>query len=1056
MLMKKLDAYPMRNLRQYLIVGILFFSFILASLPAFAQVGIKGVVKDDKGVPLLGASVYNQNTKQGTTTDNNGGFSISASAKDVLAVSFLGMETFSLTVVEGVSFYDVTLKVTAEELQSVVVTALGIKREEKALGYSVQNVSGENLQNVSGVDVATSLTGKVAGLLVSNSPDFGSIPNLLIRGERPLIVIDGVPYQNKNLSDIPAEDINSVSVLKGATASALYGYRGSSGAVLITTKKGTAEKTGLTVDFTSNTMFTAGFLAIPEKQSLYGRGSNNTYNINSDASWGVPMDGRTLNQWDPFEKVFKDKPYLPVGADNFKNFLEQGFVTNNNISIGVNKENVSLRTSFNYIDNKGQYPNSSLKKYTYSLGGNVDLNKFKLSTNLSYAKRQSPNLGSNGYTSYDPMYTLIIWSSADFDIRDYKDNYWITKGVQQNYIYGLQPNGTYTGANQNNPYFDRYQKTNEVSRDIFSADVSLSYEIAPWLNATLRSGLDFYKEIGQIKVSQGSYVSSGNTPIPGNLYTWVGGRTGGYATGQSSGFSSNTDFLLSGEKSLDKFNFEYLAGSTIFFYRDDVLYAATSGGISIPEYYSIKASVNTPVITPGLTRRQVNSIYGRLGVSWNRLIFLEGTARKDYSSTLSESQRSYFYPSVSSSFVVSELLPNTKSWLDLLKLRASYSVSKNMASVYEINSSYTITSNTWNTSTGASVPSALYPSDITPSAANTFETGIQSKFLKNRLTIDLTYFDKKMYDAIINGTISPASGYSSVKTNSDEIINRKGWEVILNGTPIRNNDWQLDLGFMWSTYKRVWTQIDSVYTTKRPWIAPGERVDVFFSRDFLRNPATGELIYNNGRLVYSGYDSKFGYSDPDWLWGFTANLRYKGFSLAMSFDGVVGGLTNTRTESYLWQSGNHPNSLTPERALDAATPGSTNFLGQGVRVVSGTVTYDAFGNITSDSRVYAPNDIYTTYRQYAIDLHNSSAWGGNGSPADTYSKTFFKLREISLTYIVPQRYLGKIAKAASISFIGQNVFLKAKDFKYSDPDGGGEDFADPSVRYLGFKLNLSL
>jgi TonB-linked SusC/RagA family outer membrane protein len=1054
--MKKLDFQPPRKFRQYMIVGLLFISSMLTSFTAYGQATINGVVKDDKGQPLFGAGVYNQNTKQGTTTDNNGKFTITASTNDVLSVSFLGMDTYTVTITEGLVFYEVTLNVSAQELQSVVVTALGIKREEKALGYSVQNVSGEDLQNVSGVDVATSLTGKVAGLLVSNSPDFGATPNLLIRGEQPLIVIDNVPYQNKSLSDVPSEDIESVSVLKGATASALYGYRGANGAIIISTKKG-KESTGLTVDFTSNTMFTAGFLALPEKQSLYGRGSNNTYNINSDAAWGVPMDGRVLNQWDPIEKVFKDMPYLPVGADNFKNFLEQGYVTNNNVSIAVSKENISIRSSFNYIDNKGQYPNSSLKKYTYTFGGDLDLGKFKMSTNLSYAKKASPNLGSNGYTSYDPMYTLLIWSTADFNILDYKDNYWITKGVQQNNHFGFNTTtNTYTGANQNNPYFNQYEKTNEMSRDIFTADVSLSYQVTPWLNATLRSGLDFYKEVGQIRVAMSSYVSSGNTPIPGNLYTWVGGRTGGYAIGQSSGFSSNTDFMLTGEKSLEKFNFEYLAGGTVFYYRDDVLYAATSGGLTIPEYYSIKASVNTPVITPGLNRRQVNSIYGRLAVSWNRLIYLEATAREDYSSTLSETQRAYFYPSVSSSFVISELLPGTKNWLDFLKLRASYSISKNMASVYEINSTYSITSNTWNTLSGASVPSALYPNDITPSAANTFETGIQSKFFKNRLSLDVAYFDKKMYDAIITGSISPASGYSGVKTNSDEIISRRGWEVIINGTPIRNNDWQLDLGIMWSTYKRVWTQLDSIYTTKRPWIAEGERVDVFYSRDFLRNPETGELIFNNGRLVTSGYDSKFGYSDPDWLWGFTANLKYKSFTLAMSFDGVVGGLTNTRTESYLWQSGNHPNSLTPERALDVATPGSTNFLGQGVRVVSGTVTYDAFGNITSDTRVYAPNDIYTTYRQYAIDSHNSSAWGGNGSPNDTYSKTFFKLREISLTYVVPQKFLGKVAKFASISFIGQNVFLKAKEFKYTDPDGGRDDFADPSVRYLGFKFNISL
>lgn len=1034
---------------------MLLFASVLFANAAMAQQTIRGTVKDSKGQPVAGASVAVDKTTRGTTTDGNGNYSIQASAKEVITVTYVGMTPQSVSVTAGKTVYDFVLAESDQQMQGVVVTALGIKRSEKALGYSVQKVSGENLQKVSGLDVATSLTGKVAGLLVRNSSDFASVPAITIRGENPLIVIDGVPYTNKTLSDISSEDVESISVLKGATASALYGFRGANGALMITTKKAGSNKSGISVEFTTNTMFTAGFLAIPEKQYLYGRGSNNTYNINSDASWGTAMDGKDVSQWDPYEKVFKNMPYLPKGKDNFKNFLEQGYVTNNNINVSYTKGNVSLRNSLNWTQNKGRYPNSTLDKYTYAFGADLNLDKFKMSTNLSYAKKASPNISSNGYTSYDPMYTLLIWSSPDFDIRDYKDNYWITKGLQQNYTYGLQPNGSYTGASQNNPYYDRYERTNEINRDIFNADMSMGYQITDWLNATLRTGVDFYKEVGQLRVSKGSYLSTGNTGVPGNPYTWNGGNTGAYVIGQNSGFSINSDFLLTGERSYKKFRAEYLAGATISFGRDDNINAATNGGISIPGFFSIKASVNSPTVSQSLYRRQVNSMYGRLSLSWNKLIFVEATGRNDWSSTLSEEQRSYFYPSIASSFVISELLPKTKHWLDLLKLRTSYTISKNIPGIYAINSSYSITNSTWNTLNGAGVPSSLYPTDITPSAANTIEVGLQGIFFKNRLMADVSYYDKKMYDGIITGSITPASGYSGVYTNSLEVTNRRGWEVILNGSPVKNKNWQLDLGANWSTFRRVYTALDPTYSTKKPWIAVGERVDVLPSKDFLRSP-DGQLIFNNGRLVYSSYDSKFGYTDPDWLWGATSSLRYKNFSLYLSFDGVVGGIMNTRTESYMWQSGNHPNSLTPERALDVATPGSTNFLGQGVKVVSGTVTYDAFGNITSDTRVFAPNDIKTTYRQYAIDLHNSSAWGGNGSKADTYSKTFFKLREISISYNIPQKHLHKVAKAASISFIGQNVLLKAKDFKYSDPDGGYEDFSDPSVRYLGFKLNLSL
>ena len=940
---------------------------------------IRGRVTDERGKPIAGVSVMILKNGRGTTTDNNGNYIIQAENNDVLRFSFVGMQPQTAIVVEGKTDYNITLLDAVHEMENIVVTALGIKREEKALGYSVQKVSGDALQKVSGVDVATSLTGKVAGLLVKNSPDFAADPVLTIRGETPLLVIDGIAYANKTLSDISSEDIESISVLKGATASALYGFRGASGAILVTTKNGSNSKPGLTVDYTTNTMFTAGFLAIPAKQGLYGRGSNNTYDKNSTSSWGTTMSGQTENQWDPILKEYKDYAYLPVGKNNFKNFLQQGYITNNNLSVGYNMGNASLRSSLNWIQNRGQYPNSTLDKYTYTIGGDINLKKFKLSSNLSYAKKASPNVGSNGYTSYDPMYSLLIWSPADYNILDYKNNYWLVPGQVQNF--------TYTSG-MNNPYFDRYEKTNQVSRDIFNADLSMSYQVTDWLKATVRSGLDFYKELGQLRVSQGSYTSTGNTPVPGSPYTWNGTKTGGYNIGQTSGLSMNSDFLLSGNRSFDKFNVEYLAGGTIFYKKDDNINANTEGGISVPGFFSIAASVNPATVAQSSYAQQVNSLFGRVGISWNKLIYLEGTGRNDWSSTLPSTGRSYFYPSIASSFVVSQLLPQTRNWLDLLKIRNSWTVSKTPPGIYDINSSYSIYSGTWGTLNGANAPGNLYPSGILPASAATYETGLQGIMFKNRLMADISYYDKRMYDGILAGPLSAATGYTGNFINTNEQISRKGWEVILNGTPIKTKNWQWDLGVNWSTYKRVYTRLDSTYSSKKPWVNVGDRVDVFYSRALLRDPS-GNLIFNNGRLQYSQYDSKFGYSDPDWVWGINSNLRYKNFSLYVSLDGVHGGLMNTRTESYMWQSGVHPGSLTQARALDVATPGSKNFLGQGVKVVSGTATYDAFGNITDDTRVFAPNDVNTTYKQYIIDLHSSSAWGGNGSPADTYSKTFF-------------------------------------------------------------------
>jgi TonB-linked SusC/RagA family outer membrane protein len=1010
---------------------------------------VTGKVTDSSGGSLPGVSVVVKGTTTGVITDNSGNFSIGVPEKATLKFSFVGMKMLEVAIGTK-SVLNILMVEETIGVDEVVVTALGIKREEKALGYAVQKVTGESLQKVSGTDVTSSLTGKVAGLLVKNSSDFGTAPALTIRGENPLLVIDGVAYANKTLSDISSEDIESMSVLKGATASALYGFRGASGAILITTKNGSMNKSGITIDVATNTMFTAGFLAIPEKQSVYGRGSNNMYDKNSNNSWGTVMDGTVRSQWDLVLKAYRDYAYLPIGKDNFANFLEQGYVTNNNVNVGFKGDVVSLRSSLNWTENKGQYPNSTLDKYTYTFGGDVNLDKFKMSSNVSYARKSSPNLGTNGYTSYDPMYALLIYSSADFNILDYKDNYWLVPGQTQNYTYAQ-------AAGMNNPYFDRYEKTNQIARDIFNADLSLSYQLTDWLKASFRSGLDFYTDKGQIRTSWGSYVSSGNTGVPGNGSTWNGTLTGGYNVGQTQGISINSDLLLTGNKSFGKFNMEYLAGGTIFFNKSDNINGNTNGGISVPGFFSLKASVTAAAVNENLYRVQVNSLYGRMGISWNKLIYVEATGRNDWSSTLPAETRSYFYPSVAGSFVVSELLPeSTKDWLDLLKVRSSWTMSKTPAGVYSINSSYSVASPTWNTLNGAALPTSLYPEGLIPATANTYEVGLQGMMYKNRLMADVSYYSKRMYNGIITGPLTPASGYTGVYTNTKEETTRRGWEVTLNGSPIKNNDWQLDLGLNWSTFARYYTKLDPVYSAVRPWVQVGERIDAYVSQDFLRKPGTGELIVNSsGRIAYSGYNENFGWSDPDWLWGANANLKYKNFSLFLSFDGVVGGLMGTRTESYMWQIGVHPESVTPERALDVATPGSLNYLVQGVKVVSGTYTKDANGVILTDTRVYAPNDVKTSYKNYAYDLHSSSAWGGATSRLDTYDKTFFKLREMSLTYNVPAKLLHGVAKAASVSFVGQNVLLWSKDWTYSDPDGGSEDFADPSVRYLGANIKIT-
>lgn len=305
----------------------------------------------------------------------------------------------------------------AEMIDEVVVTALGIKREEKALGYAVQKVGGSKLSTVKPVNIATSLTGKVAGLNVTNSTEFNTAPTLKLRGETPLLVVDGVPYSNISLNDIAADDIESVDVLKGATASALYGARGGSGAIMVTTKKGSQE--GLNISVNSSTMFNAGYLVLPEVQHGYSTGQGGKYTA-ADFVWGDKLDiGRTAVQYDPYTYEWKEMPLVSKGKDNFKNFLETGFITNNNISISQTGKYGSFRSSLSHVYNKGQYPNQRLNKITYSVGGDMKFGKLSFEGGAIYNKRFYPNGEGAGYGG-GYIYNLLVWTGTDYDVRDYK------------------------------------------------------------------------------------------------------------------------------------------------------------------------------------------------------------------------------------------------------------------------------------------------------------------------------------------------------------------------------------------------------------------------------------------------------------------------------------------------------------------------------------------------------------------------------------------------------------------------------------------------------------
>lgn len=994
---------------------------------------VKGVVTDAAGEPLIGANVtVKGQTENGTITDVNGAFTLgNVTGEDVLLVSYIGYASVEVKVGNQTSV-KVMLKEDSEILGEVVVTALGIKREEKALGYAVQKVGGDKLTTAKGVDVASTLTGKIAGLNIQNSTEFNEGAKILLRGETPIVIVDGIPYDNVGLDDIAPDDIESIDVLKGATASALYGSRGASGAIMITTKRG-AEEEGLNVSVNSNTMFFSGYLAFPETQSSYSRGQSGVYG-ESGYIWGDKLDiGRTAIHYNPYTYEWEEQELTSKGKNNYKNFLQFSFVTNNNVSVTQKGKYGSFRASMTHIYNRGQYPNQDMNKAIFTVGGEMEWKKFKLEASASYNKHKSTNNNGSGYSgSY--IYDLVIWGSADYDIRDFRD-YWIKgqENSQQNW---------YDNLWYDNPWFKAYEIIDASDTDLMTSSVTGSYEITPWLKAMIRGGLD-------VSTTRNEWRNA----ISAN-YAWD--KNGFYGLSRSTSLSLNTDAILMANKTWGKFTIDGLFGGNIYYYRYDQMQSTTQGGLSIPGYYSLKASVDPIDATSALQQKRVNSLYGKLSLSWDSTYFLDVTGRNDWSSTLRSDERSYFYPSVSGSIVLSEII-NLPSWWDFLKVRGSWTVTKSDASIYANNNVYSVSTNVWSGMTSASYPSTLIGGRVRPQKAEVWEVGLATNFFKNRLYADFAYYRKAESDFIISGGVSSMTGYQNIQTNFKETRLRSGFEITLGGTPIKTRDFQWDILTNWAHDQYTYQTIDPEYSTKKPWVKKGATWDWFAINDWERDPE-GNIVHNSDGLpTKQNFTTKVGKLTPDLVWGITNTLKYKDWSLSFTIDGRVGGMSFSRTHQMLMNSGAGIDTDNKYR-YEEVVNGNKTFIGPGVKVVEGYVTYDPDGNIIEDTRKFAPNDIVISYENYIRRYHDGASAPSRQNVLD---ETFFKLRNLSLTYNLPQSLCSTLKmKQASVSLTGQNLFLWAKEYKYADPDKGGdssgyESLNSPSQRYIGINIKAT-
>ncbi|MCW8310598.1 SusC/RagA family TonB-linked outer membrane protein [Sphingobacterium thalpophilum] len=996
------------------------------------QQELRGLVLDqENGSPLAGVTIRVKGGTNAATTGEDGSFVLrGVTDKEVLQISYVGYQSVDLP---ASSAKVIRLVKSSEELGEVVVTALGIKREQKALGYATQSVKGEELTRVKGVDVGTTLTGRVSGVRVLNSSEFNSTPEIQVRGLTPLLVIDGVSYENMTLRDVPVDNIQDMTILKGATATALYGSKGSGGAIMITTKKGLAEK-GTEITVNTNNMFFSGYLALPEVQHSYSAGEGGQFN-NNDYVWGDKLDiGRRAKQWNPITKQIEEQELTSRGKNNFKNFLEPGFISNNTVSFTTQGEHGSVRTSINHIYNKGQYPNQKLNLTNISVTGTTKLSdKVDLEARLGYNRSSSSTNFGSGYNDQGYIYNILVWTGPEYDLRDYKD-YWLVKDQQQNWMY----KGWY-----DNPYLIAYEKTTPELINKMNAALTLNYKLNDWAKFMVRSGYDYQGKSRTQRNPIGIYGTRGG------FKDWGGfDSKGKYMKGDYDAFSTTNDFIFTAKKNFGNFGIDGLMGGSIFYRQDNNLISKTVNGLSIPGYYSLRNSIGPVNSVESRIKEMRNGIYGRLSLSWRNAVFVEATGRNDWSSTLPQANRSYFYPSVSGSVVVSDFLSSRPAWLDLFKVRGSWAVTKSVLDPYEINRAFTMTPNVWDGLPTASYPNLIKDYSISPTQRNLTEFGFDFGLLRNRLYGNYTRYYRLLKNEIIKTELSETTGFTERLINTREQEMTKGHEITLGGTPIKREDFQWDMMLNFSQNMRYFHQIDPEYSVDALYVRKGLRADYIAYSDWEWSPDGQLVIGDDGLPVSAQYkDQVIGYTAPKWFWGFSNQFRYKDFSFSLSIDGRIKGMSYSTTNDYLWNTGAHVDSDTQYR-YDEVVNGKQTFIAPGVKITSGSVTYDDYGRITEDTRTFAPNDQTVSYETY---YRNAS-----GGRWNYWDETFIKLRELSLNYRVPEKFASKLrAKRASVGITGQNLLLWSKEYRFSDPDRGKEDLNSPSMRYIGFNLNLT-
>ena len=1011
----------------------------------------------DGSEPIIGASVMVKGTKgAGAVTDLDGNFELNVRPGTLIEVSYVGYKSQVLKARKGMT---IVLKEDEKSLDEVVVTALGIKRDRKALGYGVGEVKGDELKKAKETNVINSLAGKVAGLVVSQTAGGASgSTRVVLRGNtemtgnnQPLYVVDGVPLDNTNfgsagtnggfdlgdgISSINPDDIESMSVLKGPAASALYGSRASHGVILITTKKAAKDK--MSVEYNGSLTFDTQLAKWNNTQKVYGMGSNGKYSIdavsNTNKSWGPKADGTNMLKY--FDGV--ERPYLII-PDNVSDFFRTGLTASNTAVVGMNNGKTGVRFTFTDMRNKDIVPKTHMSRDIFNLRANTTMGKIDFDFSANYTReyvKNRPALGDSKSNVGKNLMTLATTYNQAW-LRTYQDE----DGNYSNWN-GMDPYNV-------NPYWDLYKNFNNSSKDLLRMTGKAVWNVTKHfrLQATLGGDLNWF-----------------------TFNDFKAPTTPGFEAGrlQISNFRNrmyNFELLALYNNTWGKFDFNATAGGNIYRVNNQTT-VTTAQDMQIRDVVTLM-SFNETSIEPSSYRKRINSLFGSASIGWNHLLYLDATLRGDQSSTLPTSNNVYVYPSFSGSFVFSELLKANRI-LPYGKLRMSWAQVGSDTDPYQLGLVYTKSKYTYPGYTIGYINNNVIPNkDLKPTKTNSFEIGLETKFLNNRLGLDVTYYTQKSKNQIMSMATSWTSGYNYRLINAGEIDNR-GVEITLNTRPVQTKDFAWDLNFNFSKNSnkvvRLVDGMDMFELEKASWLdvqvaaKVGENFGSIVGPDFKRNDAGQVLIDpSTGLPEYDKSNHVLGNASWDWTGGVTTTLSYKNLSLNAIFDVKVGADLYSMSERAAYESGKAKATLQgrdewyrseEQREAAGVAKGMSNWTPTGGFVAPGV--------IDNGDGTYRPNDIKINPEDYWMSVCR------NAPSMFIYDNSYIKCRELTLTYQVPTAWLHNWVKALSVSFVARNPFIVWKNIPDIDPDsnynnttGMGLEYGSlPSRKSYGFNVNI--